>query len=179
MRSLAGRKQRKLETIDDLGAAEIVWMKDRACFLKAMGLSYRKISDQIGVTTVVVRGWFDDTELRDRVTTLQTDMVESAKKLAEQYSLEAMQILMSTARTAIARENFGDAIRASEGILDRVGLAKVNKSESKVTKETREEHDLSSGLFERLESLPIETQQELARLSAEMDALVQAAKGEE
>lgn len=174
-----GRKMRKIENESDLDQATLQWKKDYAVFLKAGDHSYRYISDVLGVTTSMVKNWFQDDELRQRVVEVQADMIDGALKLLKRYSIEAVELLMTVARNANSVGDYSDAIKAVEGVLDRAGLSKVNKSESTVTKEDRHIHDTTEGFFDKFESLPHETQAKIADLMGEVEQLVTSAKGTE
>lgn len=174
-----GRKTRKVEDENDLDAATLQWKKDYAVFLKAGDHSYRYMSDVLGVTTRMVRGWFEDDEMKNRVVEVQNDMIDGAVKLLKRYSIEAVELLMTIARNANSRGDYSEAIKAVEGVLDRAGLAKVNKSESKLTKEERVTHDTAEGFFDKFESLPVETQKQIADLMGRVEELVQEARGAE
>lgn len=174
-----GRKRRKVENESDLDAATLAWKKDYAVFLKASDHSYRYISDVLGVTTRMVRGWFEDEPMKKKVLEVQADMIDGALKLLKRYSVEAVEILMDVARRARDTSDWSEAIRAVEAVLDRAGLAKVNKSESQVVRTDRHETDISATMFDKLESLPVETQSKLAELAAEMERVVGEAKGAE
>jgi hypothetical protein len=128
------------------------------------------------VQTGIVKKWFQDEEMQDKVAIVQADIVSGAVSHLKNASMELSEMLLE-----LARRTTDDAVklRAIESGLDRVGVSKVNKSESVVTKTERSEVDFTSDVFERMEGLPLETQSKLAALATEMDELVQASKGQE
>jgi hypothetical protein len=63
--------------------------------------------------------------------------------------------------------------------LGLVGIVKVNKSESKASTESTEKHEFSPEFFDKLEGMPLETQEKLAALAGEMDTLVEESRGAE
>lgn len=168
------RKVRKIEREDDLDAAQLEWKKSYAVFLKAADFSYGYMSDILGVTRSIVKHWFEDPQMRVRVTEIQSDITEGAIKHLKRAQLELIELLLQMAR------NESDAavrLRAIESGLDRTGLSKVNKSESKLTKEEKETHEFSPEFFERLEGLPLETQHKLAEMATEMESMIRESKG--
>lgn len=172
-----GAAQAKITKQDDIAPEELQWMHTRAVLLKAADKSYNYIGDTIGVTTAIVRAWFDDAELglRGQVAELQSDWLQAARDLMEHYSLEAVEGLME-----IARASTTDAETARKcyiDVLDRVGLIKVSKSESVVDNRSTEKID-GADFFERIKGLPVETQQEIAALSQQMEVLIASKKDE-
>lgn len=173
------RKLAKFEREDQMDTETIQWKKDYAVILKASDLSYRKISDVVGVTTSMVKRWFEDDKLKARVEDVRTDMTKGAVDLMKASSVEAVHIIMASARGALAQQSWKDALAASTEVLDRTGVTKVNKSEALVTKTERHEHELSEDFFSKLEALPLETQKRIAELTTELDTIVSEASGNE
>lgn len=173
------RKERKFEHEDQMDAATLAWKKDYAVFLKAGDHSYRKISDILGVTGRMVKTWFEDQTMQARVNVVRQDMAEGAMKLLKLASVEAAQILLDSARGALSQGMWKEAAASAESVLDRNGISKVNKSESKVTKTERMEHDTAEGFFDKFESLPHETQVQIAALMSEVENILAEAKGTE
>jgi hypothetical protein len=171
--------KRKLTKITDekqLIAAELVWYKNYAAILKAVGYSFRYISDTIMVQTSIVKSWFDESELQEKVKLVQEDIVTGAVEHLQNHTVELTEMLIELARTT---EDDSVKLRAITEGLDRVGVTKVNKSESVVTKSERQEVDFSTEIFEKMEALPIESQEQIARLAAEMEGVISEAKGKE
>jgi len=170
------RKVGKVTSLDQMSKAEIQWSKDYASVLKAVGYSYRYISDTLMIQTGIVKAWFEEPEVQERVETVLADIVSGAVDHLRNYAVELVEMLMELARTT---SDDSVKLRAIESGLDRVGVAKVNKSESIVSKTERQEFDFSQEAFEKLEGLPLETQEKIARLSAEMEVVINDAKGKE
>lgn len=173
------RKDRKFESEDQMDADTLAWKKDYAAFLKAGDHSYRKISNILGVTGRMVKTWFEDPTMQARVNVVREDMADGAMKLLKLASVEAAQILLDSARGALSQGMWKEARDGAESVLDRNGISKVNKSESKVTKTERTEHDAADGFFDKFEALPHETQVRIASLMAEVEEIVTEAKGRE
>ena len=170
------RKASKTENEKLIDASDLQWMKDRAVFLKAAGLSYRKISDVVRVTTSIVKHWFEDPEMHTRVEQVRADTLEGAIEFLKSAQLELVQHLLEVARDPTRGSDQLKAILEGLGL---VGIVKVNKSESKASTEATTQHEFSPEFFDKLEGMPMETQEKLAALAGEMDELVEESKGAE
>lgn len=170
----SGRKVGKITDESKLLPAELEWSKNYAAVLKAVGYSYRYISDTLMIQTGIVKAWFSDEDVQAKVTLVQTDIISGAVDHLKNYAVELVEMLMELARTTT---DDSVKLKAIESGLDRVGVSKVNKSESAVTKTERQEVEFSADVFERLEALPIETQEKVAALAAEMEVAIEDAKG--
>lgn len=170
------RKQKKVTSLDELTQAELAWAKDYAAVLKAVGFSWRYISDTLNIQTSLVKSFADEPEFNEKVAKVAADKVEGAVNHMKAASVELTEYLLE-----IARNEPDSKIRLNaivEG-LDRVGITKVNKSESAVTRTERTEIGFGEDFFSKLEGLPIETQRRIAELSAEMESLVLSERGNE
>lgn len=167
------RKASKITNLDDLNASELQFAKDYAACLKAVSYSWRAISDTLGIQTSLVKSFADDDDWNDKLIKISGDIVSGAADHLKNQSIELVEMLVD-----LARRTTDDAIKlkAIEAALDRVGLAKVNKSESKVTKDAHSsethEHAFSQEFLDSLEGMPVETQQKLAALMSEADKLM-------
>lgn len=170
------RKVLKVTDESTISASELAWMKDYAAVLKAVSYSYRYISDTLMVQTGIVKKWFEDPEVQAKVVLVNEDIVSGAVGHLKHHSVDLIEMLME-----LARSTSDDAVklRAITEALDRVGISKVNKSESVVNRTDRQEVGLSAEIFERMEGMPIKTQEELARLATEMEAVMEESKGAE
>lgn len=170
---MPNRKVRKIENERDIQKGDLEWMKSRAVFLKAAGLSYRKISDVVRVTTSIVRHWFEDAEMHTRVEQVRADTIEGAMDFLKSAQLDLVRNLLDIA---------GDPTRGSDQLkailegMGLVGIVKVNKSESKAKTEEVHQHELSPDFFDNLEALPLETQQKLAEMASEMETVMAESK---
>lgn len=168
------RKSRKITELSELTNSELSFSRAYAATLKAVGYSWRYISDTLNIQTSLVKSWADDDDWQQMVAKVSTDIVSGAVTHLERQAVELTEMLVE-----LARRTTDDAVklRAIEAGLDRVGMSKVNKSESKVTKDehTRHEHAMNDEFLQRLEGMPVETQTAVAQLAAQMDELL--AKG--
>jgi hypothetical protein len=170
------RKQKKTTNLDELTQAELAWAKDYAAVLKAVGFSWRYISDTLNIQTGLVKSFADEPDFNEKVAKVAADKVEGAVNHMKAASVELTEYLLE-----IARNEPDSKIRLQaivEG-LDRVGITKVNKSESVVTKNENTTLTPSEDFFERLETLPLETQRQIADLSRQMEELVMTSRGTE
>lgn len=170
------RKVAKVNTEDELTKAELEWCKAYAVVLKTVNYSNRYISDTIRVRTGLVKEWLDQPEAQERMAVIQQDLVSGAIDHLKNSAIDLAEMLIE-----LARSTSDDAVKLKAILagLDRVGMAAVNKSESSVTKTERQEHDLSVDFFDKLESLPLETQTQIADLMGQVEQIVTAAKGHE
>lgn len=171
---LAARKSKKCTDLSDLTTAEVEWAKMYSATLKASGWSWRYISDTVNIQTSIVKEWADDPAWQAMLEKVAGDIVDGAIEHLNRHMIDLMEMLLELARTATDE---AVKLRAIESGLDRGGLSKVNKSESKVV--TGTQHDLSDDFFSKLEALPLDTQKRVAELTAELDTLVSEARGTE
>lgn len=162
------RARRELIAWDLLTEVEKATKLEAACFLKAGGYSHTYIGEALGTTRGTVKQWFALPGMHDRVAEIQQDYIDGAVKLIKTYAIELFEMLVN-----IARDSDDDRIRiqAITEALDRMGLAKVNKSESAATVTKRNEVDLTdrSGIMAAMKEAPPEVQQEMA---AKMDEVM-------
>lgn len=164
------RAEKRIASDESLSEVERAVKQETAAFLKAAGFSHGYIGEALGMSRGAVRKWFEDGELQKRVITIQTDFLDGAVKLLRTYAIELVEILVNVARTA---EDPKIVIQAATEALDRMGLAKVNKSESAASITERREVDITdkSGLVEALKDAPPDVQQRAAEHMEELFAL--------
>lgn len=159
------RAQKVLRGEDSLSATEKYVKMEIACFLKAQDYSWNYISDSLGISKDVLRRWYSDPELgmQARVEEIMQDIVTGAVKLLKTYAIEIIEELMVIFRTT-ADETL--ASRIGFDLLDRLGIAKVNKSESVVAQTNTSQEVLKisdpDGILEKLKDASPEAQAEAA-----------------
>ena len=167
-----GRKtEKRIVSIDAMTEIEVATKKEAACFLKAADYSYNYIAEALNLTHSIVKGWFtDEPAMRDRVGVIQTDFVDGAIKLLKTYAIELIEMLVEIARSTT---NEKIAIQAITEALDRMGVTKVNKSESAAVVTSKSELDITdkTGLLEAMKDAPPEVQQRMAEHMEEALAL--------
>lgn len=175
-----GRKvERVLVGEDALTEVEVVNKKMTACLLKATDFSYGYIAEAVGMSKETVRRWFaNEPAMAKNVEEIQQHFQDGAVKLLKTYAIEAVEMLMELARST---EDDKVALQAITEVLDRIGLSKVNKSESiaAVTKNEKVDITDSTGLLERLRNAPPEAQAKAAEhMESALAIMAEHAEGE-
>jgi len=160
---------------------ELAMLQDYACLLFAAGCSQDYIADAIGVSRGTVNGWFkNDKSMAERVAQIKQEMIGSAVKLMHTYTLEIIEGLMDMARST---DDEGLAAKIWQDLLDRIGISKVNKSESVSAQTIREQKEVDlvdkSGLAEALKDAPPEVQLAIAERMDEVLALASEHTGKD
>lgn len=165
-----GRKtERKITSETSLTQFEREVKREVACYLKAQDFSYNYIGDTLGLSREVVKKWFLEDDMRTKVTKIQEDFIAGAVKLMKTYAIEIVEIFMEIVRTSPDEKI---VIQAGIELLDRMGLAKVNKSESAVTKVESVDITDKTGLIARAQNAPPEAQ---AAMAAHLEAALAVA----
>jgi len=156
------RQEKRVSSLTDLSEIEIATKKEAACFLKAADYSYTYIGDSLGTTKSIIKNWFAEPAMVARVAEIQTDFIDGAINLVKTYAIELVEMLVEIARTTTDEKV---AIQAITEVLDRIGLAKVNKSESAATIKTKTEVDITDthGVLAAMKDASPERQQEVAQ----------------
>ena len=157
----------------NMSEQELAWRKETACLLIAAGFSESYAAEALGTTKGVVNGWFkNDERMHARVIQVKDEITTGALKLMRGYLLEAVEMLMSIARST---DDEALAVRVLQDFLDRGGISKVNKSESlssaEIKKTTEVELTDKSGLADALKDAPPEVQMRIAEQMDEILAL--------
>jgi transcriptional regulator with XRE-family HTH domain len=167
-----GKKQERTVVGDDaLTQVEREVKLEIACYLKAMDFGHKYIAAAIGVSTSTLNRWLSDPRAAERIAEISADFVTGAIKYLKTYAIELIEMLVELARTT---EDDQVALKAICEALDRIGISKVNKSESISAQTIREEIDLTdkAGLVAALREAPPEVQAKAAEKLEEMIALV-------
>lgn len=172
---LRGRVQDGFVTgTKDMTELERRLKQDFACYMRAADFSYPYIAEALGVHVNTVKGWFADEklDLLGRVAKIHDDLVGGAINHMKSYLLEIIEIQIEIMRTT---KNESLASQIGFEIMDRLGLAKVNKSESVSAATVRQEQAIdisdSSGMLALAQNAPPEVQEKLAQMSQDMLAL--------
>jgi hypothetical protein len=137
-----GKKvERVIRGEDAMSETELLVKQEVSTYLKAQDFSYSYIADALGVKKDTVKRWYSDEslDLHAKVTEIQQDFIGGAVKLLKTYAIELVEMLVEIARTT---DDDKIAIQAITEALDRMGLAKVNKSESAVVQTNHNEIDI-------------------------------------
>lgn len=133
--------------------------KNLAIFLKLgiPGISYREIAARIDESKATVKKWFvEDAYVKEQYEYLQANLKETAVQLLQFYVIEAIETLVLLMRFGSEKLMKESAIE----ILDRVGIAKLTKSESEITNTKKYGWEDQSQLLNDIRQLPPEKQEE-------------------
>lgn len=166
------RSRKELINFNNLTSSERWIKEEQACLLKAAGFSYTYIGEAIGQSRGTVKSWFADAEMQARTQAFQKDFIDGAVKLVRTYAIELFEMLVEIARDGQIDPRV--RIQAITECLDRMGLAKVNKSESAATKTIKSTVDIvdKTGLLTAMKEAPPEVQQEMAQKLDDIMGLV-------
>jgi hypothetical protein len=167
------RAVRRVSAEQSLHQFEREIKREMACHYKASDFSYGDIADALGLTRDIIKKWFQEPEMQARCAKIVEDMVGSAVKFGQLASFEMLEIIADVARSA---DDDKTAIQAACEYLDRIGLTKVNKSESKSASTIKEERELNlvdkDGIIDALaDNAPPEVLQRAATLMDELFSL--------
>ena len=157
-----GKRESKITSLADLTDVELAVKRESACYLKAADFSYTYIGDALNTTKSIVKRWFEEPAMRERVAEIQEDYIDGGVKLLRTYVIELIEMLVEIARTTSDEKI---AIQAITEALDRAGLTKVNKSESASVRTNKSEVDITdrTGLLAAMADADPSVQQEMAR----------------
>lgn len=145
------RAVRTVVSPDKLQPWELDVKKEMACHYKASDYKYSEIADILSVTVDVVKKWFQEPAMQERASAIIEDMVDSSIRFGRLGAFEMLDIIASIARSS---PDDKVAMTAACEYLDRIGLTKVNKSESATTATVKKENEINlidkSGLIEAL-----------------------------
>lgn len=164
------RTEKRIENVASLTEIELATKKEAACFLKAADYSFTYIAEALNLTRGIVGKWFEEPAMRQRVDDIQSDFLDGAVKLLRTYAIELIEMLVEIARTT---SDDKIAIQAITECLDRMGISKVNKSESVASVTKKSEVDITdkTGLLSAMKEAPPEVQQQMAMKLDEAMAL--------
>jgi hypothetical protein len=168
------KAEKRVRGEDALTETDKLVKRDVACYLKAMDFSYGYIAESLGVTKDVLKKWFTNDELgmQDRVAEIRESYTAGAIKLMKTYAIELVEMVMEIARTT---EDEALVLKIATEMWDRMGIAKVNKSESVSAQTIREEREIDitdkSGMVEALRHAPPEVQARAAEAMEELMSL--------
>lgn len=166
-----GKKvERTLRGEDTLSQTERAVKLEIVCHLKAMDFGHKYIAEAVSVSPTTINRWLSDAAAQERVMEICDDFVAGAVKYLKTYAIELIEMLMELARVT---EDDRVALQAITEALDRIGITKVNKSESVSAQTIREEIDLTdkAGLVNALRNAPPEVQAKAAEKMEELLAI--------
>lgn len=151
---------------------ELMWKQNMAIFLKIgiPGISYSEIGARIDETKTTVKKWFlEDPYVREQYEVISKGLKDSALELMEFYAIEAVETLVLLMRFGEEKIMLTSAVE----ILDRIGIAKLSKSEAQITSKRSHQWEDQSELINEIRQLPPEKQEEaIAMLEGLQNMLV-------
>jgi hypothetical protein len=150
--------------------------QERLCFLKASDFSHTYCADALGVSRSTITEWLADEQLKlgERIAEISASMTQSAVAYIESCLVEIADALMEIFRTT-TDEKLAKEIGFE--MMDRMGLSKVNKSESIVSGTVKQKKQVeltdSTGVVELARGAPPEVLQQMAQHMESLVALAQ------
>lgn len=144
------------------------------CYLKAGGFSNTYCKDALGVARSTIGAWLDDESLglREKIAKHHAEMIAAGVTMMQSYLVEIVEGLMQ-----IFRESEDEKLAKEIGfeMLDRLGVTKVNKSESVTANTIKQTHEVDivdkTGLVGMAKNAPPHVQAAMAERAAELLAL--------
>ncbi len=153
---------------------ELAHQKNLAVFLKIANprMSFLDIGNQIGETKNAVKKWFrEDADVREQFEYVSSHLKSSSIELLESFSMEAVMTLVTVMRYAepkLMKE-------AATEILDRIGVAKLSKSEVESRSVKSHEWSDHDEMVKEIRQLPPEHQEQYVEL---MEGIQQLLSGD-
>jgi hypothetical protein len=154
-------------------------VKDMVIVLKLSRYSNNQIGSVVGVSRNQVKGILEETDVAERLQSLQENLPGAALELLQGYSIEAVQAIADVLRSS---QDDGMILKAASEILDRTGVSKVSRSEASVhnVNESKTTIGADADMLEQLRSLPPEKQEEAAQMIEGLENFLKdEAKGQE
>lgn len=171
-----GRRVRTVKSDGSLQEYERAAKQQMLCYLKASSFSNKYCADALEVAPSTIQAWMDDPslKLRDQIAQISANMTAAGVALIQSYQIELieglMQIFRETDDEKLAKE-------IAFELLDRIGITKVNKSESvvsgQINQTRRVEITDTSGIAEIAKKAPPEVQAAMAEQASRLLALAQ------
>lgn len=161
------------ESLDDF---ERRLKQEFLCYLKAGGFSHSYCADALGIARSTVTSWLDDEELnlRAKIEKTREQMTVAGVELIQSYLIEIIEVEMTLMRET---DDEGLASKIGFELLDRIGIAKINKSESVTAATLREQREVDitdkTGLLALAKGAPPHVQAKMAEAAADLVGMMQ------
>jgi hypothetical protein len=131
--------------------------------LKLVNYSNTQIGQIVGISRNQVAAMLAEPSVAERLEELQKNLAGAAYDLLQTYLIEAVQTLVDVMRTET--DNM-IVLKAAAEILDRAGMPKASRTESKVDKTNTQETKLTADeeMMAAFRELPPEKQEEAAQM---------------
>lgn len=137
------------------------------------GYTPTQISRIIGISRGRVRGILDEPATQALMAETIAGLTEAAASLLQSYSIEAVQAIADVMR---ASSDDGMILKAAAEILDRCGLPKASRTESKVHKTNENLTTFTDdGILEQLREASPEIQEQAAQMVEQLENLLTVA----
>jgi len=145
--------------------------------LKIAGYTNMQMGRVIGISRGQVAAYFDRPEINELLIETRANLAEGAAFLLKSYSIEAVQAIADVMRSSSDDKMI---VTAAAEILDRSGLPKASRSESKIHKTSEELTTITDdGIVDRLREASPEIQEEAAQIVERLEELLASAADEE
>jgi transcriptional regulator with XRE-family HTH domain len=144
--------------------------------LKAGGFSTTYCADALGVSKATIDRWLadEDLALRKDIEEISANYIAAGVTLMQGYLIEIVESLMDVFRTT---EDEQLAVKIGLEILDRLGVSKVNKSESVTAATLRQQSEVDivdkTGILETVRNAPPNVQARMAEHAESLLAMAQ------
>ena len=135
-------------------------VEEQIAVLRIAGYNNTQISKVTGVSRGQVKEILEDPGVNELVNELRLTLTKAAANLLEHSLVEAVQALVNILRSSKDEQNI---IKAAGEILDRGGLPKLSRQESRREIETKTTFS-DDGIVDAIRMLPPEQQEEAAQM---------------
>jgi len=155
-----------------INPGEKEYIKDMVLVLKLSRYSHTQIGNVIGISRGQVREMLEESDVAERLLSLQQNLPGAALELLQGYSIEAVQAIVDVLRVST---DDGMILKAAAEILDRTGVSKVSKHEANVhnTNEHKTTITADENLLESLRASSPEVQEEAASIIEDLEKLLE------
>ena len=166
------RYKKKMNVKSTILPGEKQYIKDMVVVLKLSRYSNTQIGSVVGISRGQVKEFLKESDVAERLQSLQENLPGAALELLQSYSIEAVQAIVDVLRSST---DDSMVLKAASEILDRTGVAKVSKSEANVhnVNENKTTIGADADTLEQLRSLPPEKQEEFAQLFEDLEKTLQ------
>lgn len=146
-------------------------IEEQIAVLRIAGYNNTQISKVTGVSRGQVKEILEDAGVIELVNELRLSLTKAAANLLEHSLVEAVQALVNILRASTDEQNI---IKAAGEILDRGGLPKLSRQESRREIETKTSFT-DDGIVDALRMLPPEQQEEAAQMIEGLQSMLNKA----
>ena len=170
------RYKKNLSTKRKILPGQNEFVIDMVLVFKLVNYSNVQIAKIVGVSRGQVAEILNDPQVAERLAKLQKNLAGAAFDLLQTYLIEAVQTLVDIMRT---EKDNQIVLKAAAEILDRAGMPKASRSESKVDKTLTQETKLTADeeMMAAFRDLSPELQEEAAQMVEGIQTFLAEHKG--